>query len=207
MKLAEITGYDAHGFAYRGNVWPEVQAKIDGLRAVGSVPADVFFPILRTEEYGIARKLAAVQAVLPAFSDTPAIEKVEKFAVNGPHCNISARATERNLCKAWVAGRRLAVAATDITALERADARATIAFYAGRDPLTKEEHAKRLEKFKRCKTIWPEYPETCYHQAWNSHTFTNCQGDTWQHWAAGSYHGDEEKRANLVRLFKAAGKS
>ena len=142
MKLFEILTSCEGGATFEGQIWPEVAGEITALRAIGSIPADVFFPIVRSNEFGIARKLRALtsltgdrQGFAPTFSPihyyagtdekktaVPAPYHFAKIGVNG---NISARATERNLCSAWMRSQKLARIsdATIGLALERAHAR------------------------------------------------------------------------------------
>lgn len=143
MKLSELLGNGCFGtYTFNGQVWPEVAGKVAALRAVGSIPADIFFAIVRTRDFGIARKLRALatltrdaQGYAPTFSSVHHFAGTDKtgtivpapyqLAVIGIHGNISARATERNLCSAWMRGRKLAkISEVSIElALERADAR------------------------------------------------------------------------------------
>lgn len=146
MKLFEILASCRFGATFEGNVWPEVAGEITALRAVSSIPADIFFPIVRSKEFGIARKLRALasltgdkQGFAPAFSSVHHFAETDQastsvpapyhFARVGAHGNLSARATERSLCSAWKQGQRLnkIPEATLKLALERADARRLLA--------------------------------------------------------------------------------
>lgn len=54
---------------------------------LAEIDGDVFFPIVQTENYGISRKLRALESLKPGCTD----------ALMGAHNNISARATVRHL--------------------------------------------------------------------------------------------------------------